>query len=439
MKSTVENLSPTRVRLAVEVPFEDLKSEPRQRLQGDRAADPRARLPPGQGAGPHHRPARRPRRGAAGGRQRRAAAPVRRGRARARARSRSASRRSTSPTSTTTSTVAEPSPPRSTSVPRSPCRSSTASRSGRRRRGRPTPTSTSSSTSCATGSARSRASTARPRPATTSRSTSRTTVGGEEIEEGSAKGLSYVVGSGDLVDGPGRGDHRQVGGRYGHLHHDAAPRRARRHRGRGHRHREVGEGQGAARGRRRVRPAGQRVRHRRGAARRPARAPRPGRVLEQGAQARDRLLEQLIEAVEFPLPESAVEHEVETREHDVVHPLGHDDALFDRYLEAQGKTREEFDAELRESAEKAVRAQFILDAIADEDRGPGRRRRAHRVPRPAGAALPDGAAGVREPDRPGRQPAAAGRRHPPQQGAGRGARDRPTSPTPPATRSTWPR
>ena len=88
--------------------------------------------------------------------------------------------------------------------------------------------------------------------------------------------------------------------------------------------------------------------------------------LEQGAQARDRVLEQLIETIDFPLPESAVQAEVDYREHEVVHSLGHDDAMLDRYLELQGKTRDEFTAELRESAEKSVRAQFVLDAIADK-------------------------------------------------------------------------
>jgi trigger factor len=90
------------------------------------------------------------------------------------------------------------------------------------------------------------------------------------------------------------------------------------------------------------------------------------KTLEQGAQARDKLLEQLIETVDFPLPESAVTAEIEYREHDIVHSLGHDDALFERYLESQGKSREEFDAELRDNAEKAVRAQFILDAVAEK-------------------------------------------------------------------------
>jgi trigger factor len=70
--------------------------------------------------------------------------------------------------------------------------------------------------------------------------------------------------------------------------------------------------------------------------------------------------------VEFPLPESAVAGEVDYRQHDIVHTLGHDDALFDRYLAAQGKSRDEFDAELREAAEKSVRAQFILDPLADQ-------------------------------------------------------------------------
>jgi trigger factor len=89
------------------------------------------------------------------------------------------------------------------------------------------------------------------------------------------------------------------------------------------------------------------------------------KTLEQGAQARDKVLEKLLETVDFPLPESAVTAEVEYREHEVVHSLGHDDELLERYLSLQGKTRDEFAAELREGAEQSVRAQFVLDAIAD--------------------------------------------------------------------------
>jgi trigger factor len=91
------------------------------------------------------------------------------------------------------------------------------------------------------------------------------------------------------------------------------------------------------------------------------------KALEQGAQARDKVLEHLVDTVDFPLPESAVKAEIDFREHEIVHSLGHDDAMLDRYLGTQGKTRDEFNAELREGAEKSVRGQLLLDAIADKN------------------------------------------------------------------------
>lgn len=91
------------------------------------------------------------------------------------------------------------------------------------------------------------------------------------------------------------------------------------------------------------------------------------KVLGQGAEARDKVLELLVSQTEVPLPESAVQAEIDWRQHDVVHQLGHDDAAFERYLESEGKTKEEFTAELREVAERAVKTQFILDSIADAE------------------------------------------------------------------------
>ena len=91
------------------------------------------------------------------------------------------------------------------------------------------------------------------------------------------------------------------------------------------------------------------------------------KTLGQGSEARDKVLELLVAQTEVPLPESSVQAEIEWREHDVVHQLGHDDDAFDRYLETEGKTREEFTAELREVAEKSVKTQFILDSIADAE------------------------------------------------------------------------
>ena len=87
--------------------------------------------------------------------------------------------------------------------------------------------------------------------------------------------------------------------------------------------------------------------------------------LEQANKIRDAVLEKLIETVEVPLPEKVVADEIEGQQHQIIHALGHDDEQVAKFLEAQGKTREEWDAESRTEAEKSVRTQLLLDAIAD--------------------------------------------------------------------------
>ena len=68
----------------------------------------------------------------------------------------------------------------------------------------------------------------------------------------------------------------------------------------------------------------------------------------------------------MPLPESVVAQDMEWRKHEVIHGLDHDEDRLTQLIEAEGQSREEWDKELRDAAEKSVRAQFILDAIADE-------------------------------------------------------------------------
>ncbi|HEV7649137.1 MAG TPA: trigger factor [Actinophytocola sp.] len=89
--------------------------------------------------------------------------------------------------------------------------------------------------------------------------------------------------------------------------------------------------------------------------------------MQQGVQARDKVLEALLEVTEVPLPESVVDSEVEVRHHDAVHTFDHDEERFNEFLTEQGKTREEFDADVREEAEKAVKTQLVLDSIADAE------------------------------------------------------------------------
>ena len=89
--------------------------------------------------------------------------------------------------------------------------------------------------------------------------------------------------------------------------------------------------------------------------------------LEQGAQARDKVLEALLAATDVPLPESAVKGEVEWRQHDITHQLQNAGLDLDTYLSAEGRTAEDFETEIRTNAETAVKSQLVLDAIADAE------------------------------------------------------------------------
>jgi trigger factor len=86
----------------------------------------------------------------------------------------------------------------------------------------------------------------------------------------------------------------------------------------------------------------------------------------QAEQIRDKALETLLEQVEVPLPEAIVQAQVDDTIHNAIHGLDHDEAKFEELLVEQGSSRAEFDADSRSNAEKAVKTQLLMDAIADE-------------------------------------------------------------------------
>ncbi len=86
----------------------------------------------------------------------------------------------------------------------------------------------------------------------------------------------------------------------------------------------------------------------------------------QAADARDKVLEALLEVTEIPTPETIVDAEYKSREHDAVHAFDHDEDALNAHIEREGQTRDEFDAELRDSAVKAVKVQLLLDALAED-------------------------------------------------------------------------
>jgi hypothetical protein len=88
--------------------------------------------------------------------------------------------------------------------------------------------------------------------------------------------------------------------------------------------------------------------------------------IQQAEKIRDSALETLLELVDVPLPEAIVAAQVDSALHNAVHGMGHDEDKLAEVLVAQGSSREKFDAETREAAEKAVKTQLLMDAIADE-------------------------------------------------------------------------
>lgn len=89
------------------------------------------------------------------------------------------------------------------------------------------------------------------------------------------------------------------------------------------------------------------------------------RLAQQGAQARDRVLEALIEAVDVPLPASVVDRELTWRRENLQQQLQGAGMGLEDYLQMQDQTADAFETEQRESAEEAVRSQLVLDEIAD--------------------------------------------------------------------------
>ncbi len=91
-----------------------------------------------------------------------------------------------------------------------------------------------------------------------------------------------------------------------------------------------------------------------------------GKRLEQAAAARDAVLEKLLERVEVPLPESIVTDELNQRREGIEQQLGYAGLTLDSYLEDEGQTEEEFEADLDRRVRDAVAAQFVLDEIAND-------------------------------------------------------------------------
>jgi trigger factor len=90
--------------------------------------------------------------------------------------------------------------------------------------------------------------------------------------------------------------------------------------------------------------------------------------MQQVSQARDRALEELVGQLDIPVPERLVESEVEHREHSLAEQLARTGTSREDYLEARGISEAELATELKADAERSVKAGFVLDELARSEK-----------------------------------------------------------------------
>jgi trigger factor len=91
------------------------------------------------------------------------------------------------------------------------------------------------------------------------------------------------------------------------------------------------------------------------------------KTLNQGVQARDKVLETLLGLVDVPLPEHVLGDEVAYRKSQMDSQLSEAGLTKEVYAQSQDKTVEELDNEIETNAAEAIKAQFVLDAIAKKE------------------------------------------------------------------------
>ena len=87
----------------------------------------------------------------------------------------------------------------------------------------------------------------------------------------------------------------------------------------------------------------------------------------QAGQARDRAIEALLDQIDMPLPESVVEHEIEHRHESLTDELNRAGLTMETFLASRDTTPADLDKEIADDVRRSVKARFILDKFADDE------------------------------------------------------------------------
>ena len=88
---------------------------------------------------------------------------------------------------------------------------------------------------------------------------------------------------------------------------------------------------------------------------------------QQAIQVRDRALDALLDRVDVPLPESIVQEEAHRLEHSMQDQIQRAGADWETYLQMVGKTQQEFNADLQEQSRRSVKTGLVLDQVARQE------------------------------------------------------------------------
>ncbi|MGH3234293.1 MAG: trigger factor [Streptosporangiaceae bacterium] len=88
------------------------------------------------------------------------------------------------------------------------------------------------------------------------------------------------------------------------------------------------------------------------------------KAMRQVIQARDLALGALMDRVDVPLPESVVAEEAKHNRESIMDQLGRAGATLDGYLEMTNQTQEQFEADIDQRARRAIKTSLVLDQLA---------------------------------------------------------------------------
>jgi len=89
---------------------------------------------------------------------------------------------------------------------------------------------------------------------------------------------------------------------------------------------------------------------------------------EQATEAQEKVLDALLELIEVPVPEQLLQDEIETRKQNLEqYQFPMMGLTWESFLEREGKTLEEYNAQLEEQAKKGIKTQFILDELVKKE------------------------------------------------------------------------